>query len=380
MINQFLHLRALLALSTGVLIAAPLHAQLRSPSTAPLQAGTGVAWESYTFAEPEAVGIDALTLLSVPFAASARLWGDARLSLTGAYASGTLERAGGESSTVSGLTDSYLTLDVPLVRELLSVSLIAALPTGTSSFTLEEAEAAGTFAADLLPFRVSSWGSGGALGAATTVVRSAGPVNFGLSAGYSLAREFEPLAADELTYRPGSETSLRLAVDRTVGRSAKISLNVAAQRYGDDQLDGQNLFQSGDRFTAVGSAAFATGPRASASTYLGLLHRTSGSFLDPTGGVVPGEEVPTQSLILAGAGFRMPVGSGTLLPQLDGRLFRRENGEGQGYVGGVGMGYDIRMGSARVTPLVRGRVGRVVVRDGQESGLFGLETALTVRF
>lgn len=380
MTRRFIGLRTGTLCASALLATSPLHAQLRSPTAAPWQTGAAVAWETYTFTEPEAVGIGALRLLSVPFAGSVRLFGDAQLSLTGAFASGTLERDSGESTTISGLTDSYLALDIPVARDFVSVSLVAALPTGTSSFTREDAEAAGAFAADLLPFRVSSWGSGGALGAATTLVRSAGPMNFGVSAGYSIAREFEPLRADELTYRPGSELTLRLAVDRALGRSGKVSLQVGAQRYGGDELNGQNLYQSGDRYTAVLSGAAATGPRASAAAYLGVLHRTEGSFLDPTGGVVPGEEVPTQSLLLAGGGLRVPVGAGTLLPQADGRLFRREDGEGQGYVGGVGVGYETALGSARITPLVRARMGRLVVSDGVESGLTGLETALSIRF
>lgn len=375
------HLKHLLPALCCASLAAPAAAAGQAPAvSAPWQTGTGVTYEFYSFATPEAIGIQELRLLTLPVAARANLFGNSAVTVSGAYASGTLVAPDGAETTVEGLTDTYVTLDVPVSRDLLVLSAIVALPTGKATLGLEEAQAAGAFAADLLPFRVTSWGSGGAAGMAATLSHAAGGFGLGVSAGYSAAQEFTPLAEDERAYRPGNEMTFRVAIDRTIGRSGKASLKLGAQRYGDDHLGGSNLYRSGDRYSAVGSYAFAAGGRSSGAVYGGVLHRTEGSYLDGSAGFGSGEDLPSQDLVLLGAGLRLPVGSGTLSPSVDGRIFRSSDGVGQGYVTGVGAAYQVPVGAVRVGPSVRGRFGKVIARENAESGITGLDAGLLVQF
>ena len=345
----------------------------QSLATTPWHLGAGATYESYTFSEPAQVGIESLSLLAAPFGARVGLRG-ANLTVSGYFAEGTMTRADGSTTSVSGLTDTSLQLDVPIARETLILSGIVALPTGTPTLALEQAEVAGAFAADLLPFRVTNWGSGGAIGLATSLARRFGDFGMGLSVGYSVAQEFEPLSEDERAYQPGNELRVRAAFDRTVGRSGKASLQLTAYRYDEDVLAGQNLYRSGNRYSAIASHALPVGAGSSAVLYGGVLHRTEGTFFDEA------REAPAQDLVLAGAGLRMRVGAGALVPSVDGRLFRSADGIGQGYVSGVGASFEAPIGGMTLVPSVRGRFGNVIVREGAESAFSGIDAGVAVRF
>ena len=81
-----------------------------------------------------------------------------------------------------------------------------------------------------------------------------------------------------------------------------------------------------------------------------------------------------------GGMLRRGMASGFLTPRVDVRVFRSEDGVGQGYVAGVGAAYEVRAGSVTLAPSVTGRIGQVTVREGQESGITGFEAGLTLRF
>jgi hypothetical protein len=196
----------------------------------------------------------------------------------------------------------------------------------------------------------------------------------GLSAGHVFTGEFEPFAeADALAYRPGDETTLRAAVDRTVGRSGKASLQGTWQHFDEDRFDDRNLYRAGDRLQLIAAYQAALG-RATSLIYGGLLHRENGTSLDPG---APG--TPVQDLWLGGAGMRFPVGRGSLTPSVEGRVFRSEDGQGQGWYVGLGSSMEAPMGRFVLVPALRGRLGNVVVAEGVESGLSGGEASLTVR-
>src|SRR5690606_8720959 len=130
-----------------------------------------------------------------------------------------------------------------------------------------------------------------------------GDFGVGVSAGYTMGREFEPLEEDEIGYRPGSEMRLRLAVDRNVGSTAKASLIVGGQLYQDDELGGTSVYTPGDRIEAIGSFAFRAGALSSGVAYAGVQHRGEGMLID--------EEMstPAQDLFNLGVGFRIPRGA-----------------------------------------------------------------------
>jgi hypothetical protein len=339
----------------------------------PWTGGAGVRFESYGFADAERVGIDGVSLLTVPLAAEARLGGRVRVTLAGGFASARLARAGGGEATLSGLTDTELRVSVPVVGEWMTATAVAVLPTGKGTLSAEELEVASVVASDLLPFAISHWGSGGGIGASLAVARRFGEVGVGASGGYRASREYRAFEGGGAAYRPGDEAFLRLAVDRGFG-AGRATLQAGIHRYAHDELEGGNLYRSGNRYQLIGSYALAGAERRSGVFYAGVLHRENGSRLADLS-----DDFPAQDLVLAGAGMRLPFRCGALLPSVDGRVFRSGDGVGQGFGLGAGVAAEWPAGPVTLVPSARVRWGEVLVVEGAESGFTGVELGFTLR-
>jgi hypothetical protein len=338
------------------------------------ETGTGLVWQSYSFGDGAAVGVEDVTLLTIPVAFAARFGSTTALDVRGAWASGRLTAPGGAVSTISGPTDLEVTLSRTFGLDAVVASLVGFLPTGASTQTLEESAVAGAVAGDLLPFRISNWGTGGGVGGSLAVARRVSGFGVGASVGYVVAREYEPVTGDVTVFQPGDFFRMNVVADRTVGGRSKFSLRMGFQRFGDDGLDGVDLFRSGNRYDAMVSYAFPSGRNSSAIVYGGFLQREEGRYLaDP-------REVASQGLLLAGGALRAPLAGGVLTPSVDLRLLRRGDGVGQGYLGGIGAGFELPTQGATLIPSVRVRRGSVEARQGLESSVTGIEAALAVRF
>lgn len=363
-------LMRVLPLGLATLAAAPAAGQ---GTVLPWEAGAGVRMERYGFGEAQQVGIEDVSLLTVPFAAETRVVGRVRLGVAGAFASARMRRADGTEATLSGPTDTELRLNVPLAGDWLTLTGVAVLPTGTERLSAEELEVAAVVASDLLPFAISHWASSGGVGANLTLARRLGSVSLGISGGYRASREYRAFEEGGAAYRPGDESFVRVAVDRSAG-TGKATLQAAAHRFTHDELGGGNLYRSGDRYELIASYAFVGGRRSSGVVYAGVLHRENGAALAELSG-----DFPSQQLFLAGAGMRMAFGRGALLPSVDGRIFRSADGVGQGFGVGVGASAEWPAGALTLVPSARLRIGNVLVRDGVESGFTGMELGFTLR-
>ncbi len=344
-----------------------------SAQYAPSRIGAGASYELLSFYSPDQVGIESISLLTVPLAARLRLFDGIAFELSSAWASGRLVASNGAESTLSGPTDTEVRLVLGLGRDLLTITGVALLPTGSASLSAGEAEIAGIIAADVLPFRISSWGSGGGAGISSTLALPAGRFTAAFSFGYLVAREFEPLSDDAFTYRPGDQLSARAAFDWT-GNSSKAALVLSMNHYSEDQIDGTNLFLSGTRYQGLASYAFAAGPTIDGIVYVGVLHRDESEFLDqPT-------LLSAQDLVFAGAGLEARTGQLLIRPSFDLRMLRRDDGVDQGYTSSAGAEVELPAGPLTFVPALRGRFGKIIVRDRLESDFIGLDVGLAIRF
>ena len=123
--------------------------------------GVGGAFQIYGFGTPSEAGLESIALISSSFAASAALTRYAQVQVRGAYGEGIVTRPNGSEARLSGPTDTEARLNLFFGNGAVTLTGIALIPTSTSTHTLEEAEVAGRIAADLLPFRITNWGSGG---------------------------------------------------------------------------------------------------------------------------------------------------------------------------------------------------------------------------
>jgi hypothetical protein len=356
----------------ALLVSAVLPAASRAQSLA-ASAAAGASFETYEFLSPRVFGTERISLASLPFGARGRPLQQLQLEVRGAFARGSLSRADGSTATISGLTDTELRATWELPGGIASVTAGYMLPTGHATQTLDEIEVAGLIASDLIPFRVSNWGSGGGMGVSGAVAVPAGAFAVGVSAGYTAGRSFTPLADDEWSYLPGSELRVRAAVDRTLGRATKAALVLDLQRYGDDEIDGERAYRAGNRMQAMSSLTFAAGWRASGVAYLGVLHRGAGRF------AIESLETPAMDIIMAGTGLRIPAGAAVVLPVIDVRVLRRTDGLGQGLLTGVGASAELPLAGAVLIPTLRARVGRSSMWEGADSSIRGMEIGLTLR-
>jgi hypothetical protein len=338
-------------------------------------AGAGAVFESYSFGDAAAAGLDGVTLITVPFAVELRPATWLVVDASGAFASGTLTRTDGSEATLSGPTDTAVRLSLPFGQDRVTLAATVLVPTGKSTYTPEEAEVAGIIAADLLPFRVTNWGSGGALDVSTAVAVPLGALNVGARVGYQMGREFDLLEGEEIAYQPGDQLYVRVGADGSVG-DGRAAAQVTVQRFGDDRVNAQNLYQSGNRIQGHASYQFPAGRRGSAVAYVGGLHREDGVFLDGSG------ETPAQTLFFLGGGLRQPFRYGIMTPTVDLRLLRSDDGVGQGYVTGVGTSLELPLGEGALVflPTARVRFGHLQVQSGTESGITGFELGASLRF
>lgn len=352
----------------------------------PQAAGVGIQVQHYSFGDPGAVGIEGYTLTTAPFAVSVPVGSWFTFEASSATAKGVAKAPSGEEVQLSGLTDTQIGISVPVGRDRAIVTFGATLPTGQTTLTLEEAAVAGIVAAELLPFAITTWGAGGGGGADLALAFAGGGWGFGVSGGYRTGREFEPLEAGEFSFRPGDQIRFRVAVDREVGEAGTLSLLVGAQRFGEDQLEGTNLFRAGTRVEGLVSYAFPLGLRGSALLYGSVLHRGAGTLLLRESALEGARSAPTQDLFMGGGSFRLPAGRQVVfLPEAQMRVFRAEDGVSQGWIGTVGTGAELRVAGRSLgprmvlAPSIRIRFGGVTVQEEATTGISGWEVGLAIR-
>ncbi len=344
--------------------------------------GTGIHFQSYSF--DEALGTDVANLTLLPVAYTLPLGGRVSVDLYGAYALGSVEKEGVEY-TLQGPVDTRLRASVRLAPW---AALTAAvnLPTGESTHSAEEAVVASVLSTDVLGFREATWGTGSSVTTGLALARQAGEWGVGVAGSYRLASGFEPREGQDLTYEPGDEVRIRVAVDRNVGEAGTFTAGLTIQSFARDEYDGRNLFQAGNRFRGDVSYAFRTG-RSTWALYATDVWREEGDrFLYYQGD--PGAEpdstlvVGSQNLLMAGLNGSIPLGSQVRLrPSLDVRYQSRDAGTGEGWLMGGGAEVPFRTGgSFALAP--RGRVswGQLQSSGGEKESLWGVEVGLMIRW
>jgi hypothetical protein len=362
------------ALLAGAFSAGAAHGQVGASQPGTVHAGAGIMFEGYSFSAAGDVDLDRISLLTVPVSVRAVLMRQLELAVTGGYARGTLTRSYGDAVTLAGPIDTEVRLTWSTPRDRVRVSGIAQLPTGSAELSAAEMDLAGVIAADLLPFAISNWGTGGGVGISAAAAMPVGAgTTLGASAGYVVAREYAPLDATSFAYRPGNQFQVRVALDHSVGASGKASIQLSYQQFGSDRVEGDNLYQAGDRLQAMGSYAFAAAGSGSGVVYAGYQRREAGEYTTAT------RLVPAQDLIFGGLGLRLPAAGVVMTPSLDARIVGNEDGIDQGYTVRVGTGAEFDLGAAVVVPSARVRFGHLTVSEGAESGFTGFDLGVTLR-
>lgn len=367
--------------TTRLIVAGALLAATGAQAqTRPVVAG-GAYFETYSFGDAAAVGMETVSLVTLPFAASTSLEdGRVDVSLSGSFARASVSGESGDAS-VSGLTDVAVRASTKVLNDGVTLLGTVFLPTGNATHDAQEAVAAGALASDLLPFRISNLGAGGGLDLSAL---GAVPVQgwaLGARVGVRLSGEFEPLEGartplgEAFSYQPGNQFYTRIAADRNLGASEKVSLSLTWQTFAEDQVAGTNLFRSGNRIHALASYGFPSFGGSSVLAYGGVLHRSAGEFVQVTPLTAPS----SQNLLLLGANARVARGDRVWLPGVDLRLLNTDDGTGQGFTLGLGGSVEMPLAASTLVPTARLRFGSVTANEGASSSFWGLELGAALR-
>jgi hypothetical protein len=385
--------RALLGLSAAAFaLAAPVEAQDRDHIV-----GVSGVFQGYSLA-PE-LGAEAANLLLTPLAYTGEfLNGQFRIDAYGAWGLGQVER-GGTAYELNGLLDTRVRFSYR-VGPWGVVTMGVSLPTGKETLNSEESVVASVLSTDLLGFRESTWGQGGALTPGFAAATSAGSWNLGAAISYRATREYEPTTQQEVVYQPGNEFRIRAGADRNIGESGRLALGAAVHNYDTDQLDGRNLYQAGYRLRGDASYSWRSG-RSTWSVYAADIWRSQGEAIyrldlqdDPAAPAdsTITETVGSQNLLLVGVSGVVPVSTrNRIRPQASFRMQTVEQletivqdqnrvGTGSGWLINLGGDFPLRWGTTDFFPKVIGSWGRM--KDPQQTSrtFWGGELSLTVRW
>lgn len=365
-----------------------------SPASAQYSVGTGIEYQSFDF--DAGLGADAARLFMVPVAVRVPIPSVEGLSfdLYSAWAEGRVQ-SGDSVYKLSGPVDTGLRGAYQVTPWAL-VTLGANIPTGDSEHDTEEALVASVLSTDILGFSETTWGRGFAFTGSVAVARQVGGFGLGFAGSYSQRGKFNPSAdvegtpADEssLEYQPGSERRVRLGLDRNFGNST-MTLGATFINYAEDQADGRNLFQAGNRLRFDGTYAFRMGGGVW-TVYAADLLRQNGDLslvvLDSQGDSVDVATVdtPKQNLLMGGVTGSVALGGGFVFrPHVDGRLQTRKDAagskSGSGWIVGFGGDVPVRVYGNDFFPKARVLLGKIKDPTEASVSVFGLEFSGTVR-
>ena len=372
------------SLRAGATLALTL--ALAVPAEGQVVAGGGVDYLGYSF--DEGLGADAAQLFMVPIAVRIPAGDRLMFDVFGAWAEGRVEQDN-QVFGLSGPVDTSVKASLQATPWAL-VSVSANVPTGNSAHNGEEAIVASVLSTDLLGFRETTWGTGGAVTTSVASAATAGGFGIGVAAAYAVRAEFEPSADDPtLTYQPGNESRVRVGLDRNFGTST-LTAGATFVTYTDDKARGRNLFQAGNRLRFDASYAFRAGAGAW-SIYAADLMRENGDLtldiVDQNGDFVGDTTVVTakQNLIVGGVIGTIGIGGGYVFrPHIDYKYQRREetdgNDAGSGWMLAAGGDIPIRLAGTEFFPKARVYFGSIRDVTGTDVSTVGMEFNGTFRF
>jgi hypothetical protein len=297
------------ALTAAVMVAFPVAAFAQGDlPVGRLRFLTGFEMRSVSF--KAGLGVKTISEMAVPLGAmynpSARL----ALDFGVRYASASRTPEGtAPKGTVSGPTDIQVRGVFQVVPDAVVLTLAGNIPTGKTKMSADELPTAGAVASELIPFPVTSFGTGANV---TTGLAVAVPVAgwaVGLAGAYRLSGAFSPMATVDSSYKPGAELRFRVGADGVVGQG-RISLGFTYSSFSQDEFGGASIYQPGKRYIAQASWSFPVG-NLGLALYAWDLYRTSGTV------VLSSLATEKQNVLTAGLAATVQMGRSVLRPQVE---------------------------------------------------------------
>ena len=365
--------RSALAALVTVLAAAPLAARAQDIPVGRVRFLSGLEARGVSF--DAGLGLKNISELVVPFGA---IWtASPKLSfdfgVRYARVSRTPEVDSLASTSVSGLTDLQVRGVYQVVPDAVVFTVAANVPTGKTELTGEDLLAAGSVASDLIPFPVSSFGSGTNVTSGIAVAVPFAGWALGFGGSYRLSGAYTPLADVDSSYKAGGEFRFRAGADRLVGQG-RVSLGFTYSGFSQDEFGGSSVFEPGKRYITQASWSFPLG-NLGLAFYAWDLYRNSGTV------TLGGSRTEKQNILAAGAVASIQLGRNVLRPQIE---IRQQSAgvsamKSAGRLLGLSVRYQMQLtGSFSLVPALRFDTGNVV-SGGATIGFTGWGLSLGLR-
>lgn len=358
--------RAMFAAALGLVVPAMLNAQ--DPGRARITSGV----EFYNIKFTKGSGEQTVRELVVPMGLFLPV--GQRFSVeVGTYFVNADFESGTSSETISGLTDVIVRTAWQLKPDVATLTFSASLPTGQTELTPGQIQnIGGNVSSDLIPFPVTSFGTGVTATTGLAVAMPAGAWAIGVAGAFRYSGEYTAVndttpADADLILTPGSEFRFRIGADRLVGQG-RLSLGVTYSTFTQDEI-GAARATPGPRIISQLGWGFPLG-NSSISLYLWDVYRGKGDSV---------ANVPyyNENTIAFGSVGAFRVAGNLLRPSLE---FRTQsstiNGvSSNGHLIGAGLRYQIQAGRrATIIPGVRFDTG-----TSQDQDFTGLSGSLSLR-
>ena len=323
---------------------------------------------------------------ALPVAVVVPLFSKLNVDLATAYARSEV-KTGSATSSVSGLTDTQLRANYTFGNDALVLTLGLNLPTGNSTVSPSEEDAASAIASDFLVFPVPSLGTGLAATGGLAFARSFGSWNLGVGGSVRQSSAYEPFEQTSSTtpavrFQPGNEYRARFGLDRTLG-AGRLGFGLTYSTFGEDEA-GSFTYNTGDRLIPQLTYVRPLG-RGDLVLALWDLYRAAGKQLETIA-------VPAENIVNLAASTSFPLGGVMIEPNLELRNWTRE-GSRLGSMGVFGLRARRNVGFLTVIPSVSYSGGNLLYEkttttgtpptttvESQTVGLTGLRGTLTIRY
>ena len=275
--------------------------------TAQVRVETSVLFESYSF--EDGLGYSDASEFSLPFTVSFPLGGRARFTASSILTRVMLTASEGSDDIedMSGLTDTEFRLAVDVLPERLVFIASAAIPTGIESIEAEQGPVLGVLVTDVLGFSTRSLGSGGNAGVGFAGGVPLGRMALGVAGTYQKFGSFEPILGGSNLLKPAPEFRIRAGIEGPAGTSSYLRLAGVVSRRGSDEINGESLSSSGNRY--VGYASLSQGIGNTELMVYGFdLYRSSAQIESSALGA---GVVPKGNLLTGGAQLTIPLANDT---------------------------------------------------------------------
>ena len=336
--------RAVMAAVMGAALLAPIAAHAQSVLDG--SARLAPQYTSYDIGAPIGTRVSQLAL---PFAVVLPLSRSVTIDIGTAWASARVE-AGATRSTIAGLTDTQVRASWTLGSDAVVLTAGMNLPTGRSTVTEEQIDAAGLIGNDFLAFPISNMGTGFGGTGGIAAARPVGAWNLGIGGSLRYSARYEPfeIGGQRAQYEPGNEYRVRAGADRAL-LGGRLSLGATLSMFGADAAGG-TTYSSGNRYIVQGAWL---GAWRDMDVSLAAWNLTRGEG-ETIGGVAPWENISNLALTATVHAF-----GATVEPSLEVRTWMRDagarasglhRGDNVGRMASVGLRTQTRLGGLLLMP------------------------------